>query len=958
MNPLREISTAGQSIWLDYIRRGMTRSGELAAMIEADDLRGMTSNPAIFKQAIAGSDDYADVLGDLIGDRALSPQDIYERLAIVDIQEAADAMRPVYDKTEKKDGYVSFEVSPSLAHDAEGTIAEARRLWQAVARPNLMIKVPGTEAGLHAIETLLGEGINVNVTLIFSRADYARILEAFWRGAETWVAGGGNPRALASVASFFISRIDSEVDARIEAKARTLDDDRARVALEQLAGRIAIANAKLAYAHYEVEVRSDRAKALIAKGVRPQRLLWASTGTKNPSYSDVRYIDELIGPDTVNTAPPKTIDAFRDHGTVAPTLQLDVDDAEAHLAQLAEAGIDLDDVTDLLLADGVVLFEEAMDALLSTIADLRRTRVGSNIDPLDASLPADLQAAVDEAAATWDRTDGTKRLWSHDATLWTDQGEQAWLGWLDEVSHQRQQVDTLEAFAAEVAGRHFEHILLVGMGGSSLFPDVLARTFGHRQRKGAPRLSIVDTTDPRQVRAAREGVDLAKTLVVVSSKSGSTLEPSVLLEYLWAQAQTAIGDGAGSHFVAVTDPGSKLEALATERGFWKVFAGKPEIGGRFSALSNFGMVPAAAMGLDVRSFLDEAASMAGACADSPAVDNPGVRLGLILGAAAKRGRNKLTLFASPGIAAFGAWIEQLVAESTGKQGQAIVPVDGEPIMPPALYGRDRIFVHLRLASAPHAAQDRAVEVLRAAGHPVVQLQLDDDWCLAQELFRWEVATAVAGSVMQLNPFDQPDVEASKIETRAVTDKYEAGEPLPAPTVLARDGDLVLTTDAKNATALADDAASGALGVNALIETHLRRIGPRDYFALLAYVPMNDTTAAPLQDIRRMVAQSTGAATCLGFGPRFLHSTGQAYKGGPNEGVFLQVTAAPGQDLDVPGLRASFGVIEQAQAMGDFQVLVDRDRRAIRIHIEGDHVAGLQRLASIVAMSLPTRDGAV
>jgi transaldolase/glucose-6-phosphate isomerase len=956
MNPLRELSAVGHSIWLDYIRRGMTRRGELTQMIEADDLRGMTSNPSIFKQAIADSDDYADVLGDLVEDRSLSPKDIYERLAIVDIQEAADAMRQVYDATERKDGYVSFEVSPSLALDTEGTLEEARRLWAAVDRPNLMIKVPGTDAGLPAIQALLTEGINVNVTLIFSRVAYARILEAFWRGAEAHTAAGGDPRGLASVASFFVSRIDNEVDSRL-ARVASSSEGPARQHAERLAGKIAIANAKLAYAHYEREIRTPRAKALVAKGLRPQRLLWASTGTKNPKYSDVLYVDGLIGPDTVNTVPPKTLDAFRDHGTVGPTLTLDVDDAEADLKQLAELGVDLDDVTDGLLGAGVVAFEEAMDALLGAVADKRRRLVGSTVDRTSRDLPAALDAAVREAGAAWEESDSTRRLWNRDASLWTNSGEDAWLGWLDEVAHQRESIGELTAFAAAVADRDITHLLLLGMGGSSLCPDVLARTYAGRAAKGAPTLRIVDSTDPQQVREAQAAVDLPRTLVVVSSKSGTTLEPHVLLAHFWAQMQAAVGERAGDHFVAVTDPGSKLEALAKERGFWRIFPGKPDIGGRFSALSNFGMVPAAAMGLDVASFLDEAALMAGACADPSATENPGVALGLVMGVAAQRGRNKLTLVLSPTVTAFGAWVEQLVAESTGKHGQAIIPVDGEPVLAPRVYGDDRLFVHLRAASAPHAAQDRAVQALRDAGHPVVLLDLDDDWCLAQELMRWEIATAVAGAVMGLNPFDQPDVEASKIETRAVTEAYERGEALPEPTVLTREGGLTITADARNAAALAETVETGSLSPGSLLEAHLRRLGPGDYFALLAYVPMNDANIARLQRIREDVARTTGAATCLGFGPRFLHSTGQAYKGGTNEGVFLQITAAHADDLPIPDLRASFGVIEAAQAFGDLQVLADRGRRVLRVHLPEDHDAGLARLESVILDALHARGGA-
>jgi transaldolase/glucose-6-phosphate isomerase len=937
MNPLRQLSDAGQSIWLDYIRRGMTRGGELTALIERDGLKGMTSNPAIFEKAIAGSDDYADVLDDFIADRSLDPKAIYERLAIEDIQEAADAMRPVYDATKRHDGYVSLEVSPSLAHDTAGTIDEARRLWRAVARENLMIKVPGTPAGLPAIEQLLAEGINVNVTLIFSRKAYAEIAEVYVRGVEKLVERGGDPRKIASVASFFVSRIDSEVDRRLEVEAARHDDD-AREARLALRGKIAVANAKVAYAAFEALVHSERWRALAAKGARPQRLLWASTGTKNPAYPDTLYVDELIGPDTVNTVPPATLDAFRDHGTVGPTLTLDLDDAEAQLAALAEVGVDLDDVTDVLLSDGVALFETAMDGLLGTIARLRRDKHGSRLSRMTASLPATLADDVGTELDAWDAREGTKRLWTHDASLWTGHGEDRWLGWLDVVDEQRQRPQIFVELADAVRRREFHHVLLLGMGGSSLFPDVLAKTFAGMAREGYPHLRIVDSTHPEQVRAAADSVNLERTLVVVSSKSGTTLEPHVLCSWFLHRMKEELGDDAGKNFLAITDPGSKLEQLAQEEGFFRVVHGVPEIGGRFSAFSAFGMVPAAIMGLHAPAFLDEAAPMVGACANTPARINPGVELGIILGVAARHGRDKLTIVASPGIAAVGAWLEQLVAESTGKNGQAIIPIDGEPLNTPDAYGDDRLFVHLRLQSAPHAAQDRKVAALEAAGHPVVRIDLDDTWALAQELFRWEVGTAVAGAVMGLHPFDQPDVEASKVETRAVTDLYERTGALPPETPLEVGDGLSLFTDPKNATALRD-AAGGAADVTSLLAAHLRRIRPRDYFALLAYLPMTPAIEGVLQRVRARVNRVTRAATCLGFGPRFLHSTGQAYKGGPNRGVFLQITADTPEDLPIPDRRATFGVVLAAQARGDFQVLADRDRRALRVHLSATSTAG-------------------
>ena len=948
MNPFEALAEQGQSIWLDYIRRGMTRSGELAKLVE-EGVCGMTSNPAIFKKAIAGSDDYDDVLEELVADEGKDASDLYEALALVDIQEAADAMRPVYDRTQRLDGYVSLEVMPSLARDTNGTIAQARRLWKAVDRDNLMIKVPGTPEGLPAIETLLGEGINVNVTLIFSRGAYQSIADTFLAGTERWVESGGDPRRLASVASFFVSRMDSEVDNRLQVLAEQADGER-RVQIEGLAGKAAVANAKLAYEIYERMIDSPRWKALADKGAAPQRLLWASTGTKNKAYSDVKYIEELVGPDTVNTVPPHTLDAFRDHGTARSVITEGVEDARTAMQRLEEVGVSMGDVTDHLLERGVELFEDAMDDLLSTIAKLQRRRRGTRLDRLEARLPSSLADAVGDALARWDSEGNTRRLWERDASLWTSNGEDQWLGWLDIVDRQRKNKEYFAELASTIAGRRFDSVVLLGMGGSSLAPDVLARVYG--SGKGHPRLSILDSTDPTQVAAIEGSVDFAKTLFIVSSKSGTTLEPNVLLAYFYDRAKLALGDDAARHFVAITDPGSKLEQYARDEGFWTVQHGVPEIGGRFSAFSAFGMVPAAAMGLPVIEFLEEAALMVGACGNAPARDNPGVELGVILGTAANQGRNKLTLVTTPAIAPFGAWLEQLVAESTGKLGKAIIPHEREPLLGPSAYSNDRVFVYLRLRSTPHLDQDRAVDALADAGHPVVRIDLDDSWSLAQELFRWQVATAVAGAVMQLNPFDQPDVEASKVETRAMTDAYESSGALPQETAVWSANGVSLFTNDKNATAL-----RGTLGDDASLTdwltAHVSRLRDRDYFALLGYIPMNAANERALHDVRSMVVEATGAATCVGFGPRFLHSTGQAYKGGPNTGLFVQVTCDDPADLDIPGKRYSFGVVKAAQARGDFEVLAQRGRRALRVHLH-DLDSGLPALVDAMETALGRR----
>ncbi len=560
-------------------------------------------------------------------------------------------------------------------------------------------------------------------------------------------------------------------------------------------------------------------------------------------------------------------------------------------------------------------------------------------NPPTWTLPADLDAAVRTTMRDWTEQGKVARLWARDATLWTGTDEASWLGWLGIVDEQLARVDDLRRVAQNARQAGFAHVLLLGMGGSSLCPEVLRMTFG--ALPGWPALSVLDSTDPAQVRAAEARVDLGRTLCVVSSKSGTTLEPNIFKEYFFERLRDTVGPAtSGDRFIAITDPGSKLEDVARTDRFRHVFHGVPSIGGRYSALSDFGMAPAALMGLDVERLLREAQAMVRACAvRGPAEENPGAVLGAILGVLASHGRDKVTLVAAPGIHDLGAWLEQLLAESTGKAGKGLIPVDREPLGPPELYGRDRLFVYLRLRSAPDVAQDRAVASVQAAGHPVVRIEVPEPYQLAAEFFRWEFATAVAGAILGINPFDQPDVEASKVATRRLTDEFETTGRLPAEMpILEADGVRVFA-DPRNAAELA--AAERTLP--GLLRAHLGRVRPGDYIALLAYVEMAQAHEEVLQGFRTRLRDRYRVATCLGFGPRFLHSTGQAYKGGPNSGVFLQITCDDAADLPVPGRRYTFGVVKAAQARGDFEVLAERGRRALRVHLGPDVVAGLRTL---------------
>ena len=944
-NPLTELQRYGQSVWLDYIRRSLITGGELRRLLDEDGLRGVTSNPAIFEKAIAGSTDYEVQLKELTRRRDLDAKAAYEILAIHDIQDVADILRPIYESSGKRDGYVSLEVSPDLAHDTAGTLEEARRLWKAVSRDNVMIKVPATPAGIPAIKALIGDGINVNVTLLFAVEAYEAVAEAYLSGLEAFAAKGGDPSRVESVASFFISRIDSAVDALIEARLKATDSTLEQGLLKGLLGRVAIANAKLTYQRYKEIYTGPRWAALGNRGARTQRLLWASTSTKNPNFRDVIYVEELIGADTVNTIPPATYDAFRDHGRPQPSLEDDLEDAQHTMDTLAEVGIAFKPIADQLLADGVKIFVDAFAKLLGAVTKRLRTP-SEAIKRQTWSLPADLTTEVRGTLKDW--ADGAKvhRLWARDATLWTNVDESRRLGWLGATDDQLAHVDHLRQAAENVRAAGFTHAVLLGMGGTVLGADALARTFG--KIPGFPELRVLDTTDPAQVRAVESGLDLTKTVFIVSSKSGSTLEPNILKRHFFEAVKGAVGAAeVGRRFLAITDPESKMQYVAEADRFRRIFFGLPSLGGRYSALSDFGIVPAAMMGVDVARLLGQADEMVHSCSAAvPVEENPGAVLGIIMGVLAKRGRDKVTLVVSPAIQGLGGWVEQLLTASLGKSGRGLLVIDGEPVGAPGVYGSDRLFVYLRLESTPDAGQDAAVTALQGAGQPVVRIAINEPYDIGAEFFRWQFAAAVAGAVLGINPFDQPDIEGAKVAARKLTAEYEKTGVL-APQTPLRDTDgLTLFADARNTAAL-----GGGTSVADALRAHLGRAKVGDYVALLPFLEMSPANQAEVQALRTAIRDRLKVATSVGFGPRYLHSNGQAYKGGANTGVFLQITADDPADVPVPGHKYTFGVVKAAQARGDLQVLGDRDRRAVRVHLGGDVKAGLAALRKAVEQAL-------
>jgi len=915
MNPLKELGKQGQSIWLDYIRRNLIVSGELKRMVDEDGIRGVTSNPTIFEKAIAGSTDYDDALRAMLArDGKADVEKLYEPLAIEDIQMAADVLRPVYDASNGDDGYVSFEVSPHLAHDTQRTISEAKRLRAAVDRPNLMIKVPATPAGIPAIEQLIAAGININVTLMFSMSHYEAVARAYVKGLERCA----DPSKVASVASFFVSRVDTAVDKELEKNGTA--------AAHALAGKIAIANSKVVYRRFMEIFHGEGFVSLRQRGARVQRPLWASTGTKNPAYSDVLYVENLIGPETVNTLPPDTINAFRDHGKIpGAVVKQGCDDADAALASLAQLGISLDAITEKLQVDGVAAFSASFDQLMGALEKKRQVMVGVALNHQELRL-GKYHERVEKRLKDWQDAQVASRIWRKDHTVWSKDLQPELtdrLGWLELPETMEKQVVALRSFTDQAKADGMKHVVLLGMGGSSLAPEVFQETFGNAP--GYPKLRVLDSTHPAAVRAVERDIDLAHAIFLVSSKSGTTTETNSFFFFFWDKLKK-LGADPGPHFVAITDPGTPLEKMAKERNFRAIFNAPEEVGGRYSALTMFGLVPAALIGVDIGEVLARARRMSAACGAAVADgSNPGSILGAALGELTLAKRDKVTFLCSPSLGAFPSWVEQLIAESTGKENKGIVPVANESVSAPEKYGSDRFFVYLRLTGDENHPLDRQVAALEANGHPVAQIDLNDKHDLGQEFFRWEFAVAAAGAALGINPFNQPDVQLAKdLSKKAMSESGTSGAQL------------------KGEVAAADSAALGKM-----VGAWLGKKKARDYVVVQAYIASSRDNVAKLQALCAAIQKRLEVATTLGFGPRFLHSTGQLHKGGPNSALVLQIVDQPADNLPVPETSYTFDALIQAQAIGDFTALKQRRRRALRVNLGGDTTGGLERLAAAI-----------
>lgn len=936
MNPLLELLEHGQSYWLDNLTRRMIRNGELERRVREEGLRGVTSNPAIFSKAISGGGEYDEQIAELAAE-GRSVEEIYEAVVVSDIRDACDVLRPVYDESDGADGFVSLEVSPHLAHDTEGSIEEARRLYRRVDRPNVFIKIPGTPEGVPAIEELLFEGVNVNVTLLFSVEAYEAVARAYLRALERRAETGRDVDGVASVASFFLSRIDVLVDGVLGHYLRPGGGDGPGPRPEDLMGEAALANAKIAYRRFLEIFSGERWEALAEEGARPQRMLWASTSTKDPLYSDVRYVEPLVGPHTVNTLPERTISAFADHGRVDDTVEIGMEEADATMEALAEVGVDFDHVTEQLLHEGVRKFIDPYDRLMAVLADRRRDLLSRETASVAVHPGPDV--ALDDALGSLRQRRFGRRLAARDPALWTDDPDVAEavserLGWLDGEQRVRDRLADLAGLATGARDEDVRDVVVLGMGGSVEAARTIWEVLGS---PGDPRtLRVLDDTHPDAVRAVEEEIDLDRALFVVASKSGTTVETLSLYRHFLEAARERFGDDAGDRFVAVTDPGTPLAEEAERVGFRRVVLGPEDVGGRYSALFEFGLVPPLLAGVEVTPMLERAAEARAECDPVlPPGRIPGVPLGTALGLAARSGRDKATVFLSPGLEGLGRWIEQLLAESLGKDGVGVVPVAGERPATASAYDDDRLFVHVRLAGAEERGVADLLAELREDGHPVVEIELPGEAHLGGEFLRWEVAVATAGAVMGVNPFDEPDVAEAKSETARLLDRWREEGALPDPPVVLEEGGLTVY----------GDAAWIPAGPEGLFDRVAGAAGPGDYVSLLAYLPATPARAEALEAVRRSLWGRTGRAVTAQFGPRYLHSTGQMHKGGPETGVHLILTTDAETDLEVPGAGHGFGVLNRAQAMADHGILERRGRRVLRVHLD-DPDRGLARLQEL------------
>jgi len=917
MNKSKKLHQLKQAVWFDNIDRDLIKNGWLRDQIEKEIIFGLTSNPSIFHKAITTGNSYSMDIQSMSW-AGLDTKLIYEHLVIDDIKSVSDLLYTTYETTKQVDGYVSLEVDPTFANNPELTIKEAKRLWKLVDRKNLMIKVPATRAGIPAIKELIASGINVNVTLIFSANRYLEVMDAYFSGLEERIKNNLPISQIHSVASLFVSRLDVKIESKL---AEIIQSGKVKEKVVQpCLGRSAILNALYTYEEFDTSRNTERFRKIAEKGGNIQRPLWASTGTKNASYSDVLYVEGLLLPDTVNTVPPKTLTAFLDHGK-CEVVDYSAGKSEFEIIEnkLDNFGVNFKDVWIELEEEGVAAFISAQKDLFEAI-DSQHDYFQRSLGGLDAQIKARME--------TLKSRDFSAKFFTPDAALWTTKPSEVdevlhRLGWIDAPISSKAIIDEADALLKELKKDGFTHALVLGMGGSSLAPEVFSKVFndGITSKEGGLALSILDSTDPIQIDEKIHEIPIEKTVFIISSKSGTTAEVKALLAYFWKLVEETNRQSPGEHFIVITDPGTPLENLGLEKKFRKVFNAATNVGGRYSALIAFGIVPAVLAGINGYRLLRAADHMRIKCGQSSPIEkNPGFALGSVIAEAYFNNRDKVTILTDPVYSAFGSWLEQLVAESSGKSGKGILPIDREPIVSAANYSNDRVFYYLRSSGK----LDGLVDALVDLNHPVLVSHLADKFDLAAEIYKWEIAIAAACSFIQVNPFNQPNVQESKSITHEMISAYKQNP-------ILKERNLVFSND-KFSVYGKMEIERKEKTTKEIIEGFLT-INTGDYISINAFLPRIEAYENVLQQLRKHLLKKYSVPVTLGFGPRFLHSTGQLHKGGKNNGLFLIISQEAPIDFKIPGEGMNFSILEKAQALGDMQALEQNNRRVLRIHIK-------------------------
>ena len=941
MGILNDLLASGQSYWLDNLSREKITNGELAKRVSEQGLRGITSNPSIFNKVITAGKEYDKQIEKLVKE-GKSPFEIYDALTIKDVQDACDILKPVFDQSKGMDGFVSLEVSPYLARDTQGSMREARRLHAAVGKANCLIKIPGTKEGIPAIEQMLYEGININVTLLFSVEGYEAVAQAYIRALERRVSEGKSIENIISTASLFISRIDVLTDQVLGQYIIPIEGKRNAASPEMLSGKAGIATARMGYQRFK-EIFSGAAwEKLRAKDANVQRLLWASTGNKDPLYNDLRYVEPLIAKETINTLPDETIAAFADHGKIKKdAIEEGIEESKQLYADLKKAGIDLAVIMQQLENEGVQKFVESYNKLISDLANKRMNVLGDADSPQTISA-GKLDAKIKETYSSMDEKQVPQLLFANDPYLWKKDAEQMKeishrMGWISLPDDYTSNADDIISFATKAKEDGYIHAVLLGMGGSSLCSEVALETYG--TSNGYLKLFVLDNTDPAAILDLENKIDIEKTIFIVASKSGNTEETLSFFQYFYDELKKKNKKNLGDNFIAITDGGTALVKLAETYCFRRVFANPPDLGGRYSVLSDFGLVPMALMGIDIKAFLSNAKQMETSCNSIPSATNPGISLGAVLGVCQRNGRDKVTFVLSSSINSFGYWVEQLLAESTGKEGRGLIPVNGEIPGNPDVYGKDRLFIHMYLASDSNDEDTKKMKALEDAGHPVVRIKVANKLALGGEYYRWEIAAAISGIVMDINPFDQPNVEESKKNTNQILEGWAKNGSFEKIAPALQIENISVYTGKRVSSLAGNHHAS----IGDLVDAFTGDAKPNDYIALLPYFLMTEERTEILQSWREEMRDNLKEATTLLNGPRYLHSTGQLHKGGPDSGLYIIIIGEEEIELAIPGKKFGFAILHQAQALGDFRSLDEKGRRVIRIHLGEDIDGGLKNL---------------